>query len=200
MSDGFGFARKLLFRAQALRISFERNCSSSSIKCWSLTNPPSAPIEYASGTSTRFPRMSTYGRASSLVGGLEEAVDRGVCGGAFNDFPSKGKSSESEAQEAGDCPTVGSEEEAAILPLGCERGSSSSKRRGEVDGGKGSESEAVVGANSLGFQQRTSPCHSFSGMLPGTRRERSALMMRSASLMNPVGKGVRITSTSSRLL
>ena len=41
----------------------------SRINCWSFTNRPSAPFGYASGTSTRFPRMNTNGRASSLVGG-----------------------------------------------------------------------------------------------------------------------------------
>ena len=40
----------------------------------------------------------------------------------------------------------------------------------------------------------TPPSHSFSRMVLGTRTERSALMMRSASLMNPFSKCVRITS------
>ena len=53
----------------------------------------------------------------------------------FTNFPSGGMSSELEAGEAGDSPSVRSEEEAAILPSGCERGSYSSERRGEVDGG-----------------------------------------------------------------
>ena len=51
-------------------------------------------------------------------GGLEAEVDCGVCGGAltlpFTDFPSRGMSSELEVGEAGDSPTVGSEEEAPI--------------------------------------------------------------------------------------
>ena len=75
------------------------------------------------------------------MGGLEEEVDCGVCGGAlrspFTDFPSGGTSSQLEAWETGDSPIVGCEEEATMLPSGCERGSSSSKRRGEVDGGGG---------------------------------------------------------------
>ena len=53
-------------------------------------------------------------------GGLEEEVDCGVCGGAltlpFIDFPSWGTSSELEAGKAGNSPTVGSEEEAAMSP------------------------------------------------------------------------------------
>ena len=85
-----------------------------------------------------------------------------------------------------------------MLPSGSERGSSSSKRRGEVDGGWDSGLEAAwAGGYSPGFQQITSPSHPFSGIVPGTRTERSALMMRSASLMNPFGKGV--TTTSSKL-
>ena len=118
------------------------------------------------GTSTRFPQMSTYGQASSLVGGLEEEVDCKVCGGAltlpFTDFPSKGTSSEVEAGKPGDSPTVGSEEEAAMLPSGSERGSSSSKRRGEVDGGGHLGLEAWAGGDSPGSQQFTSPSHPFS--------------------------------------
>ena len=55
----------------------------------------------------------------------------------FTNFPSRGTSSELEAGKAGDSLTVGSEEEATMLPLGSERGSSSSKRRGEVEGGAG---------------------------------------------------------------
>ena len=90
-----------------------------------------------------------------LWGGLEEEVDRGVCGGAltlpFIDFPSRGTSSEWEAEEARDSPTIGSQEEAAILPSGCERGSSSSKRSGEVDGGGDSELEARAREDSPRF-------------------------------------------------
>ena len=116
-------------------------------------------------------------------GGGEEAIE-GVCGGAltrpFTDFPSEGTSSELEAGEAGDPPAVGSEEEVAILPSGWERGSSSSKRRGKVDGGGDSESEAGARGNSPSFQQLTSPSNSFSTIVPGTRTEQSALMMRSA--------------------
>ena len=52
----------------------------------------------------------------------------------FTDFPSWGTSSELQAGKAGDSRTVGSEEEATMLPSGPKRGSSS-KRRGEVDGG-----------------------------------------------------------------
>ena len=84
-----------------------------------------------------------------------------------------------------------------MLPSGSERGSSSSKRRGKIDGGGDSELEAGAGGDSPGFQQVTSFSHPFSGMVPGTRTGRSALMMRSASLMNPFGKGV--TTTSYRL-
>ena len=76
-----------------------------------------------------------------------------------------------------------------MLPSGSKRGSSSSKRRGEVDGGRDSELEAGAGGDSVGFQQLTSPSHPFSGMVPGTRTERSALMIRSASLMNPKVSG-----------
>ena len=69
-----------------------------------------------------------------------------VYGGAltlpFIDFPSGGTSLELEVGEAGDSPTLGSKEEVAMLPSGCKRGSSSSKRSGEVDGGGDSESEA----------------------------------------------------------
>ena len=109
--------------------------SSSRINCWSFTNRPSTPFGYASGTSKSFQRMNTYGLASSLVGGLEEEVDWRVCGGAltlpFTDFPSWGTSSELEAGKARDSPTVGSEEGAAMLPSGSERGSSSSKGGGK---------------------------------------------------------------------
>ena len=199
---GFGFAHGFVFRAQALRMSFASNSSISRINRLSFTNRPSAPFGYASGTSKSFPRINTYGRASSLVGGLEDKVDCGVCGGAitlpFTDFPSWGTSLELEAGKAGDSPIVGSEEEAAMLPSSSERGSSSSKRRGEVDGGGDSGLEARAGGDSPGFHQVTSPSHPFSKMVPGTRTEQSALMMRSASLMNPFGKSV--TTTSSKLL
>ena len=77
MSDAFGFARGLVFQAQLTRISFARNYSSSGTNGWSPTNRPCAPFEYASGTSIHFPRMKTYGRASSLVGGLEEKWSAG---------------------------------------------------------------------------------------------------------------------------
>ena len=143
MPDAFGLTRRFVFRAQAIHMSFASNSSSSRINCWLFTNRPFAPFGYASGTSKSFPQMNTYGRASSLVGGLEEEVDCGVCGGAltlpFIDFPSWGTSSELEAGKAGDSPTVGFEEEAAMLPSGSKRGSSSSKRRGEVKevGGRG---------------------------------------------------------------
>ena len=201
VSDAFGFPSGFVFRTQALRMSFASNSFSSRINRLSFTNRPSAPFGYASGTSKSFPRTNTYGRGSSLVGGLEEEVDCGVCGGAltlpFSDFPSWGTSLELEAGKAGNSPTVGSEEEAAMLPLGSERGSSSSKRRGEVDGGRDSGLEAGAGGDSPGFQQVSSSSHPFSGMVTGTRTERSALMMHSASLMNPFGKGV--TTTSSRL-
>ena len=98
------------------------------------------------GHLEKIPAMNTDGRASSLVGGLEEEVDCGVCGGAltlpFTDFPSWATSSGLEAGKAGKSPTFGSEEEAAILPWGSERGSASSKRRGEVDWGRDSGLEA----------------------------------------------------------
>ena len=61
------------------------------------------------------------------------------------------------------------------------------------------ELEAGVGGDSPCFHQLSSSSHPFSGMVPGTRTEQSALMMRNASLMNPFGKGVRIPSMSSRL-
>ena len=142
-------------------------------------------------------------RVSSPLGRLEEAVDYGICGWAltrpFPDFPFGGTSSELEAAETGDSPAVGFEDEAAILPLSGERGSSSSKRRGEVDGGGDSESEAGAGGDSPSFQQLSSPSNAFSGMVRGTQTEGSALMMRSASLMNPFGTCVKTTSTSSRL-
>ena len=96
-------------------MSFTSNSSGFRINCLSFTNRPSAPFGYASGTSKNFRQMNTYGRASSLVGGLEEEVDCGVCGGAltlpFIDFPSWGTSSELEAGKAGNSPTDGSEEE-----------------------------------------------------------------------------------------
>ena len=146
----------------------------------------------ASGTLKNFRQMNTDGRASSLVGGLEEEVDCGVCGGALTlpltDFTSLATSSGLGAGGAGKSPTFGSEEEAAMLPSGSERGSSSSKRRGEVDGGRDSGSEAGGEGDSPGFQQVHSFSHPFSGMVPGTRTERSALMMRSDSLMNLFGK------------
>ena len=70
--------------------------------------------------------------------GLEEAKDYGVGWGAstlpFIDCPSGGRSAKSEAREAGDSPSFDSEEDVAILPSGCERGSSSSKRRGKYMG------------------------------------------------------------------
>ena len=142
-------------------------------------------------------------RLSKILPDVRLISDCGVCGGALTlplaDFPSGGTSSELEAGEAGDSPLVGFEEEATILPSGCERGSSSSKRRGEVDGGGDLESEAGAGGDSPGLQQPISPSHPFSGVVPGTGTERSALMMRSASLINPFSKGVRITSTSSKL-
>ena len=86
----------------------------------------------------------------------------------FTDFPSWGTSSELEAGKAVDSPTVGSKEEAAMLPSGSERGSSSSKRRGEVDGGGDSELEAGARGDSPGFGQLNSPSHPFFGMVPGT--------------------------------
>ena len=43
MSDAFGFARGFVFRAQASRMSFASNSSSSRINRWSFTNRPSAP-------------------------------------------------------------------------------------------------------------------------------------------------------------
>ena len=49
------------------------------------------------------------------------------------------------------------------------------------------------------FHNSVPPSHPFSGMVPGTRMEPSALMIRSASFMNPLSKGGRITSTSSEL-
>ena len=61
-----------------------------------------------------------------------------------------------------------------MLPWGSKRGSSSSKRRGEVDGGGDSGVEARARGDSLGSQQFTSPSHPFSGMLPGTWTERFA--------------------------
>ena len=116
---------------------------------------------------------------------------------ALHCLPILGTSSELEAGKARNSPTVGTEEEAAMLPLGSERGSSSSKRRGELDGGGDSGLEVGAGGDSPGFQQVTSSSHPFSGMVPGTWTERSALMMCSASLMNPFSKGV--TTTSSKL-
>ena len=70
-----------------------------------------------------------------------------------------------------------------MLPSGSERGSSSSKTTGEVDGGGDSGLEAGAGGDSPGSQQMTSPSHPFSGMVPGIQTERSALMMRNASSM-----------------
>ena len=53
---------------------------------------------------------------------------------AFHRLPICGTSSELEAVEARDSPAFGSKDEVVILSRDCERGSSSSKRRGEVDG------------------------------------------------------------------
>ena len=58
------------------------------------------------------------------------------------------------------------------------------------------ELKAGPGGDSPGFQQLTSSSHPCSGMVPGTQMERLALMMSNASLMNPFGKGVKITSSS----
>ena len=77
--------------------------------------------------------------------------------------------------------------------------SSSSKRGGRVDGGGESELEAGVGGDSLASQQVTSSSHPFSGMVPGTWTERSTLVMRNASQINPFSKGVKMTSMSSKL-
>ena len=48
MSDAFNFARRLVFRAQASRISFTRKSSTSQINRWSFTNRFSAQFGYAS--------------------------------------------------------------------------------------------------------------------------------------------------------
>ena len=107
---------------------------------------------------------------ASCGGGLEEEEDRGLVGGAstwpFIDCPFEAISSELEASEAGDSLAFGSEEEVAILPSGYDGGFSSSKKRGEVDGGEELELEAVARGDSLGFQQLTSSSHPFSRMVP----------------------------------
>ena len=141
--DDLGFAHVLVFHAQASQTSFTRYLFVSSINFWSFTNRPFAAFEYASGTSNRFPLMSTCGRVSSLVVGLEEAQEYGVGGGAstllFTNGQSGGVSSELDAGEARDSLAYSSKEEVAMLSLSYERGSSTSKRRGEVDGGGGGQ-------------------------------------------------------------
>ena len=71
---------------------------------------PSAPFGYALGTSKSFPRMNTHGRASSLVEGLEEEVDYGVCGGAltlpFTDFPESLTPTQGATQQSMDCESL----------------------------------------------------------------------------------------------
>ena len=190
MSHAFGFDRKFVFRAQASRISFTSNSSSSQINHWSFTNQPSAPFEYASGTSTSFPQMNTYGRASSLLVGARRGSGPKHCPSPTSYLGARPRSwtlgrilqllAPRRRQQC--CPWVPQED-----PL----------RQKVVDGGGNSGLEAGAGGDSPRSQRITSPSHPFSGMVPGTRTERSALMMRSASLMNPFGKGV--TSTSSRL-
>ena len=118
----------------------------------------------------------------------------------FTDCPSGGASSKLEVGEGGDSPAFGSKEGVvAIFSLGCERGSSSSKRRGEVHGSGDSELEAGVGGD-LAFQQVKSSSHPISKTVPRTQTQQSALMMCNASRMNPFGKGVSTTSMSSKLL
>ena len=135
--------------------------------------------------------------------GLSEVKECRVGGEAstlpFTDCPFGGTSLELEAREAGDSPAFSSKEEVAIFSFGCERGSSSSKRRGEVDGGGDSELEAGAGGEFVASHQFTSSSHPFSGMVPGTRTKRSALMMRHASRRNPFCKEIKITSISSKL-
>ena len=79
----FRFGGGFVFRAQALRMCFASNSSSSWIKRLSFTNRTFAPFGYASGTSKSFPQKNTYTRTSSFVGELEEEVDCGVCEGAL---------------------------------------------------------------------------------------------------------------------
>ena len=59
--------------------------------------------------------------------------------------PCGGTSLELEFGEAADSQCFGSKEEVAILPLGCERGSSSGKSKGEVERGRNSGLEAGAG-------------------------------------------------------
>ena len=146
--------------AQVSRISFTRYRFGSSINFWSFTNRPSAPRGYTMGTSNRFPWMSMYGRVSSLVVGLEDVEECGVGGGGggsilpFTGCKSRGTSSDFEDEEGGDSPAFGSKEEEA-MSSGCERRSSSSKRRGEVDGSGDSEQEAGAEGDSPSFKQVT---------------------------------------------
>ena len=77
--------------------------------------------------------------------------------------------------------------------------SSSSKRRGESQGCGDSHLGLGTGGDSPSFQQIRSSSQPFCGMVPGSRTARSALMMQSASLMNPPGTGLRSTSMSSKL-
>ena len=87
------------------------------------------------------------------------------------------KSSKSEGGEGRDSPDFGSKEGVvAILSLGHERDSHSSKMRDEVDGGGDSELEAR--GDSPASQPFTSSFQPFSRMAPGSQTKQFALMSR----------------------
>ena len=126
-----------------------------SSKSWVVHQPTLCTLWGRLGHVEKLPTDEHVWTGIITCGGVRRGSGLRVCGGAlalpFTDFPSWG-TSESEAGKAGYSPTVGSEEEAALLPSGSERGFSSSKRRGEVDGGgdSGLESGPVGGSPSAG--------------------------------------------------
>ena len=86
----------------------------------------------------------------------------------FTDHPCGGGPSELEGGEEGDCLASGYKEGVAtMLSLGCERGSSSSKRRVELDGGWDSELKASTGGDSLASGESISPPIHFLGWCLG---------------------------------
>ena len=171
MFEDFSFVHGLLC-AQASQISFTRYLFTSSINYWSFTNQPSVPFEYALGTSNRFSWMSTYGRALSPVGGLEEAEDYGI-GGEASTWPL--------TAHLGQVLGVGGwggrrfssiwlRGGGSNIALGLRKRIFCIKKEGGSRWGWGLELETGARGDSLGFQQLTSS-HPFSGMVMGTRTE-----------------------------